>query len=40
MSKKLDFNETVKVLQSDQKLTDEDGVLTSLTKQLREHIGN
>jgi transposase-like protein len=36
MSKKFDFNEAVKALQSGQKLTGDDGVLTPLIKQLTE----
>ena len=36
MPKKFDFNEAVKALQSGQKLTGDDGILTPLIKQLTE----
>ena len=36
MSKKFDFNEAVRALQSGQKLTGDDGILTPLIKQLTE----
>ena len=36
MSEKFDFNEAVKALQSGQKLTGDEGILTSSIKQLTE----